>query len=153
MTVVLLLHAASTLWMTGLIWFVQVVHYPLMEGWPHDDFGSWEARHRLRTGLVVAPGMLLEAATGAWLMVRPPRGVPRGLLFAAAGLLGGIWASTFLLQVPAHDMLDRGWDPKVHAWLVLTNWIRTVSWSGRLLLMAAAVLCLLPAEPPAEDAG
>ena len=25
----LLLHAAATLFMTGLIWFVQVVHYPL----------------------------------------------------------------------------------------------------------------------------
>ena len=28
--VLLLVHAASTLFMAGVIWFVQVVHYPLM---------------------------------------------------------------------------------------------------------------------------
>ena len=34
----LLLQVLATSFMTGLIWFVQVVHYPLMEGWPHDEF-------------------------------------------------------------------------------------------------------------------
>ena len=38
----LILQLLATSFMTGLIWFVQVVHYPLMEGWPHDDFGRWE---------------------------------------------------------------------------------------------------------------
>ncbi|MFM7291924.1 MAG: hypothetical protein ACKO6B_11945 [Planctomycetia bacterium] len=28
-----LLHFAATAFMTGLIWYVQVVHYPLMAGW------------------------------------------------------------------------------------------------------------------------
>ena len=39
----LLLQVLATSFMTGLIWFVQVVHYPLMEGWPHDDLagGKW----------------------------------------------------------------------------------------------------------------
>ena len=42
----LILQVLVTSFMTGLIWFVQVVHYPLMEGWPHDQFGNWEMAHR-----------------------------------------------------------------------------------------------------------
>ena len=56
----LLLQVLATSFMTGLIWFVQVVHYPLMEGWPHDEFGRWEVAHRDRTGPVVIPPMLIE---------------------------------------------------------------------------------------------
>lgn len=147
---VLLLHLVVTAFMAGLIWFVQVVHYPLMAGWPHDDFGTWEASHRDRTAAVVIPGMLLEGATAAWLCIRPPRRAAPWLFSAAAALVG-IWASTFFLQVPAHDMLTRGWDADVHARLVATNWIRTVLWSLRLVLIAVAAHSLLEDDaPPAE---
>ena len=36
----LILQVLVTSFMTGLIWFVQIVHYPLMDGWPHDNFGN-----------------------------------------------------------------------------------------------------------------
>jgi hypothetical protein len=61
--------------------------------------------------------------------------------------LAGVWASTFLLQVPCHDRLSRGWDEGVHARLVQTNWIRTVLWTARLAVVAAiAALAGEPAE-------
>lgn len=148
---VLLVHLVATAFMTGLIWYVQVVHYPLMAGWPHDDFGRWEASHRERTAAVVIPGMLLEGATAAWLGIRPPRRVPPWLFAAGAAALVCIWASTFFLQVPAHGMLTLGWDADVHARLVATNWIRTALWSMRLVLIAIAVHSLLEDDaPPAE---
>ena len=62
----LVIQLLATSFMTGLIWFVQVVHYPLMEGWPHDDFGSWEAAHREHTGPVVIPPMLIEGVVAVW---------------------------------------------------------------------------------------
>ena len=71
----LVIQLLMTSFMTGLIWFVQVVHYPLMEGWPHDDFGSWEVAHRERTGPVVIPPMLIEGIVAVWLFVHRPRGV------------------------------------------------------------------------------
>ncbi|NBU42099.1 MAG: hypothetical protein EBS51_15135 [Planctomycetia bacterium] len=140
---VLLVNLAATAFMTGLIWYVQVVHYPLMAGWPHDDFGRWEASHRDRTAAVVIPGMLLEGLTAMWLVARPPKGVAPWLLIAGAGAFVAIWASTFFLQVPAHGMLTLGWDEGVHARLVATNWIRTVLWSARLVLVGIAVHALL----------
>lgn len=142
-TAVVLAHFAATAFMTGLIWYVQVVHYPLMAGWPHDQFGAWEARHRERTAAVVIPAMLVEGATAVLLFVRSPRGVAAWLVGTGAVLLAGIWASTFFLQVPCHDLLSLDWDDRVHARLVQTNWLRTVLWSGRLGLAAALVPLLV----------
>jgi len=134
---VVLAHLVATAFMTGVIWYVQVVHYPLMAGWPPDHFGAWEARHRERTGRVVVPAMLLEAVTAGVLAVRPPQGLSRRLSILNLVLLVCIWTSTFLLQVPCHDLLSRGWDEGVHVRLVQTNWLRTVLWSGRLALAVA----------------
>ncbi|MEI6239246.1 MAG: hypothetical protein WCR51_02540 [Planctomycetia bacterium] len=136
----LVANLVTTAFMVGLIWFVQIVHYPLMAGWPHDEFGAWEARHRERTGPVVVPAMLAEGAAAAWLVLRRPVGVPAWLPWVAGLLLLGVWASTFLLQVPCHERLSEGWDAAVHARLVATNWLRTLLWSLRLgLLVGAAV--------------
>lgn len=38
--------------MTGLIGFVQVVHYPLFDGVGKSDFAAYEAQHTWRTGFV-----------------------------------------------------------------------------------------------------
>ena len=53
---VLYLHAASTLSMVGLIWFVQVVHYPLFAR-VEQGFIAYEQIHQQRTTWVVAPLM------------------------------------------------------------------------------------------------
>ena len=142
----------ATAFMTGVIWYVQLVHYPLMAGWPHDSFGAWEARHRSRTGPVVMPMMLLEGGTAVVLAVRRPRGVPAWLPWTALFVLAGVWASTFLLQVPCHDLLSGGWDEAVHARLVATNWIRTALWTVRLVLVAAIAAALAAGTPTAETA-
>jgi len=128
----LLVQLIATGFMTGLIWFVQLVHYPMMAGWPHDDFGQWELAHRDRTGPVVIPPMLAEGAAAAWLLIRRPRTVSAWLTWLGAGLLAGIWASTFFLQVPCHLRLSTGWDDATHRFLVESNWIRTVLWTARL---------------------
>lgn len=127
-------HLAATAFMVGLIWYVQLVHYPLMAGWPHDDFPRYEAAHRQRTGWIVVPVMLAEGLLAAALVRRPPRGVPAWVPWLALGALVAIHASTFVVQVPCHERLSQGWDEATHSWLVTSNWIRTVLWSLRGLL-------------------
>ena len=56
---ILLIQAAATLAMVGLIWFVQIVHYPLMAQVGRDSFAHYEASHTARTTWVVAPLMLV----------------------------------------------------------------------------------------------
>jgi hypothetical protein len=133
----LIVNLAATAFMAGVIWYVQLVHYPLMAGWPHDDFAAWEERHRQRTGMVVIPAMLVESITAAILLWRRPAGVPPWLVWSAFVVLLGIHASTFLVQVPLHERLSAGWDAAAHQRLVASNWVRTVLWTVRAVLVAA----------------
>ncbi len=50
-------------------------------------------------------------------------------------LVGVIWATTAFASIPAHNTLANGWDTAAHAQLVLTNWIRTLAWIARGVLV------------------
>lgn len=130
-------HLASTGVMIGIIWFVQVVHYPLMAGVGRDGYPAYQAAHSRRTTLVVMPPMLLEIATGAWLVLRPSPFFPASAAWTGLALLAVIWLSTFFLQVPQHGRLERGFDAAAHRRLVRGNWVRTVAWTLRGILVLA----------------
>lgn len=116
--------------MVGLIWFVQIVHYPLMGKVGESDYEAYQDRHQKLTTWVVGPPMLTEAFTTVLLVLFPP--IPNAaLLLLGVALLFIIWVSTALLQVPCHGHLSRGFDARVHRQLVWTNWLRTISWTLR----------------------
>jgi len=129
--VLVVAHAAATLVMVGVIWFVQVVHYPLMARVSASEFAAYEHEHQNRTTFVVAPTMLIEAVAAAVLLVVAPPGLGRILPAAGIALLAVIWLSTFLVQVPLHMRLADGFDAGVHRKLVWSNWLRTLAWTGR----------------------
>ena len=130
----LLLHAASTFFMVGLIWFVQIVHYPLFAYVGGSSSPAYAAQHQRRTGWVVGPPMLMELVTAVLLVVATPPGVaPLGPWIGAA-LLAVVWLSTAVLQIPAHRRLTSGWDAEAGARLVATNWVRTGAWTARGVL-------------------
>jgi hypothetical protein len=137
-----LIQFTATAMMTGLIWFVQVVHYPLFARIPEEGFTAYERSHANRTGWVVAPIMLVEfAAAMLPLALKLPLAPGRTagtdpLYLSAVGCLLLIWASTFLLQVPLHRILERRHDKQAILLLTATNWIRTLLWSLRLAMLA-----------------
>lgn len=131
-------HAAATLFMTGLIWFVQIVHYPLFAEVGEASFARYERLHSSRTTLVVLAPMLVELATAALLLTRADI-VPRWMSLTGAALLAVVWLSTFFLQVPRHGELAKGFQPAAHAALVATNWIRTIAWSLRAVSSLAMI--------------
>src|SRR5437868_2565525 len=103
MALVCLLHAAATVAMTGIIWFVQLVHYPLFDAIDPAVFQQFERRHVQATTWVVAPTMLLELASAAAILLATPVSIPTWMPLVGAVLLVVIWTSTFLLQVPCHN--------------------------------------------------
>ena len=132
----LLIHAAATWFMTGLSWFVQVVHYPLFDGVGAAEFARYAHRHSQRTTWVVMPVMLIELAATIALLTLPRAQptIPAWMPWAGAGLLAVVWLSTFLLQVPRHEELASGFQTAAYSRLVATNWIRTAAWTGRGIL-------------------
>jgi hypothetical protein len=127
----LVLHAAATLMLAGLIWYVQIAHYPLMASVGRDGFAAYERQHQRRTTLVVGPLMLVEAIGSVAILAVPATPGGRWLAVAGVILLAVIWLSTWLLQVPCHRRLERGWEPATLRRLVATNWVRTGAWSAR----------------------
>lgn len=73
---VLPLHAAATLYMAGVIWFAQVVHYPPFDKVGAAGFAAYSETHSRLTTLVVGPPMLVEAATTIALRLFRPDEVP-----------------------------------------------------------------------------
>lgn len=144
-------HAGATLALVGLIWVIQVVQYPLFAAVPSAGFLAFHQGHMRRITWVVAPLMLIEAATAVLLLVeswRAPEGPIAHLLTplaVGAALLVVIWIVTFAISVPCHERLSRGFDPMVHHRLVRTNWLRTAGWTVRGLL---ALSFLTHAPPP-----
>jgi hypothetical protein len=82
----------------------------------------------------------VEAATALLLVFQRPAEVPLWAALVGLALVGMIWGSTALLQVPRHTTLGSGFDRTALSGLVLTNWLRTAAWSvrGALVLWMAA---------------
>lgn len=147
MTWLLIANAASTFFMAGLIWFVQVVHYPLFAAVGTAEFPAYSRLHQSLTTFVVGPPMLVEALTAGMLVVARPTGVSAWLAWTGFALVIVIWASTALLQIPAHGRLASGFDASTAATLVSSNWVRTAAWSARAAIVAAMLWHALSARP------
>jgi len=125
-------HAGATWFMVGLIWFVQVVHYPLMGKVPASGLPEYSAGHQRRTTWIVAPAMIAEAGCTIALALFPQgHSADSPVRWVGLGLLVVVWASTFTIQVPLHARLSTGFDENVWRRLVNTNWVRTIAWTGR----------------------
>jgi hypothetical protein len=144
MQLVLLAHVGATLFMVGLIWFVQIVHYPLFGSVGREGFAEYSRAHSRLTGFVVGPPMLVEAGTAVALVLRPPEGVSFSLPLLGLVLLAVVWLSTGFLQSPQHGVLGRGFAAASHRFLVASNWLRTACWTARGLLVLLMTAALLP---------
>ena len=136
-----LLQLFATLLMTGLIWFVQIVHYPLFAAVGEEDFVPYARRHAILTGYVVGAPMLLELAS-ALLALAPSLRV--AFVTHRAAVLSVIlvlflWVVTGVIQVPVHERLGTRRDAMQIRWLIRSNWLRTAAWSARSVLL---LVCL-----------
>jgi hypothetical protein len=129
----LLLQVFATIFMTGLIWFVHVVHYAL---YPRIGPTAWYERdHVSRTACVVAPVMTLEAITAVLLFPLRPAYVPEWSVWLGIALLAVIWLLSFLILVPQHFALVRSTEASEIHIVMKVNAIRTALWTARSVLV------------------
>lgn len=131
MNLVLLANLAATLFLTGLAWFLQVVHLPLMLRFDGPDFAAYAKSQRTRNTALMAPAMVTELITAAILVYDfAPVGSHRNM-FHLALLVLIIWIVTFASIIPLHSRLIRGFDAATVQTLIRRNWIRTGCWTLR----------------------
>ena len=107
-----------------LIWIIQILHYPSFLFVDRTRFSLFEQFHTKRISYIVLPLMIAELGLVIFHF--------RPIVF---GIVSLIWLSTFFLQVPCHEKLKRGFDEKVIRKLILTNWIRTILWTIKFLVL------------------
>ncbi|MFZ4597187.1 MAG: hypothetical protein ACOYNN_00945 [Terrimicrobiaceae bacterium] len=135
MNTLLVIHVAATWALVGLIWTVQLVHYPLFSQVGREAFPTYHRRHAQQITWVVAPLMFAELLTAGLLILS---GWLNPWFLASLPFLAFNWASTWFTQIPLHNRLKAGFDSQIHRRLVTTNWCRTAAWTlrGAFLLVA-----------------
>lgn len=125
------LHLTLCSYMMGLCWLVQRVHYPSFLHLTPEQGKQHAFSHVAPTKWITAPPMVAELVSAIYLTYLY-HNTFWGLNLVAVLI---IWASTFGLQVPAHNSLAENWKEKTVRHLIKTNWIRTVLWSARTLTL------------------
>jgi hypothetical protein len=137
--VALIANLVSTCVMVGVIWFVQVVHYPLLAKFGDTQSVEVAVEHQRRTGYVVGLPMLIEGVSTLALLASRPAHVTVALPWIGAVLLAVSLGSTLFLSVPLHARMADAHSPETGRRLVATNWPRTISWTARMFV--CVVMC------------
>lgn len=132
---IFLIHLGVTLFLAGLIWTIQIVHYPLFTYVGEKNYQQYQSLHMSRITFLVMPVMLTELATAIYLAIFGLTGVDIKLFRLGLGVLLIIWLSTLFWQAPIHSRLTEKSDEKLIKGLVLSNWLRTILWTCRGILV------------------
>ena len=130
---VLLGHLIFTSIMTGVIWVIQIVHYPSFHFIEKELYTAFQKFHMNKISIIVIPTMLAELITGMMLFLNKSSKSP--FLIISFVILVLIWLITGVFFSKAHNELMTGYQELVVNQLVVMNWIRTLLWTLRLLLL------------------
>lgn len=143
MNTLILLHFLACALMTGIIWVIQLLVYPLFQLIGEKEFSSVHEFHMKRITWIVAPLMILELGTGLLLFYRSDH------IFFLWNLVSvlSLWALTVFINVPTHNHLKYCLDLSKSN-LVLRNWPRTLIWTLRSLFLISFLFSLKSNEVP-----
>ena len=130
---ILLANLTATAFLTGLAWFLGIVHLPLMLRAGPVMFSEYVLAQRRRNTLIMAIPMTVEllATVSMW------------RLYSATALEIVILIVTFAFYMPAHIRLTRGFSETGIRRLIALNWVRIISWTGRTAILLWTLAKLL----------
>ena len=118
--------------MVGVIWVIQLVHYPSFHFIDKDIYDSFQKFHMNKISIIVVPVMILELATGVLLLIGNSKNI---LIIISFCMLILIWGITGLFFSDVHGKLISGYNELIVNKLVSMNWIRTVLWTFKMILL------------------
>lgn len=136
----LLVELLCATYMSGVILFVQLVHYPSFLFVDESLYVDFQRDHMKMTSIVVLP-MFIEMGVSLVLVFFTKSASL--LHFFAFLLLLAIWLSTYFLSVPCHNSLKSQKSVLVIKRLVATNWPRAMLWPLRVILLSLVLVQVL----------
>ena len=121
----------SDVGMTVLIWLVQLVIYPAYHAIDRDRFVVWHHQYVRTISFIVIPLMFVQGGVSIFQCLENP-GIVQIIKLM---MIVSAWIVTFTLSVPCHNELQKeGWNTASINRLIHTNRIRTVAWTGAMII-------------------
>jgi hypothetical protein len=141
-----ILTLALTWYMSGMIWSMQILEYPLFALVGPKEFPAYHRRHnRGLPFLVILPSLAAFASAVVLIFTRPAR-LPLWASIVVSVLDLLIIIATVVREAPLHAQLDReGYQAPLIRQLVQGNWIRTVLWTVNAIFLLVLTAQLLSA--------
>ena len=121
----------STSIMVGVIWVIQLLHYPSFHFIGDQKYIEFQHFHMQRISIIVIPAMLTELASALLLAYF----FESSLTIILLALVIGNWAITLIFFTNMHQKLTDGYNHSIVNRLVQINWSRTALWSLRLIIL------------------
>ena len=130
-----MIHLVSTSFMVGVIWIVQLVHYPTFLFIDEQKSYDFQKFHMSRISYIVMPAMTTELFSGIYIYIYSNMAIDSNLFLLALTILIINWVITALVFVKMHNKLLINYKIEIISLLVKWNWLRTLLWSVRLILL------------------
>ena len=117
--------------LVGVILMTQIISYPLLSKVKKTNFSYYYNSYTRRISIIVVPLMIFEVLFSIAINIT----FDNAYIAASNILLFIIWGSTFFVQVPIHNKLSFGYSSLLINKLIITNWIRTIAWLCKLIVV------------------
>ena len=129
---ILFFHFFLTFFMTGIIWLIQLIHYPSFSFIDKNMYSTFQAFHMNRISFLVGPIMFLELFSGFYLLFF----YSESNFFVINFILNIlILTMTIIVFGTIHRKLIEGFKFSLFAKLISMNWIRTILWSMKSIFI------------------
>ena len=118
-------------YLVSLVFMTQFITYPTFLHIDKDKFSEYHRKYVNNISFIVAPVMLIELLT----LLLIAYFSKDFLIIKSLILLLVIWLTTFFIMIPSHNRISKSFNIKEINRLINYNWVRTILWSFKLLLI------------------
>ena len=118
-------------YLVSLVIITQFITYPTFLHINKDKFSEYHRKYVNNISFIVAPVMLIELLTLSLIAYFSGE----FLIIKSLILLLVIWLTTFFIMIPSHNRISKSFNKKEIISLINYNWVRTILWSFKLLLI------------------
>lgn len=130
---ILLIALSVSFYMLGVIWIIQLLQYPQFGEFHPSVFSKVHQKHTAAMGLLVGFPMICELLSALWLSYFHPTQI----IHFNLAIVTLLWILTFSVSVPLHSKLTHGFDSTAAQKLTRTNWLRTILWTAKAILISS----------------
>ena len=118
-------------YLVSLLFMTQFITYPTFLHIDKDKFSEYHRKYVNNISFIVAPVMLIELLTLSLIAYFSSE----FLIIKSLILLLVIWLTTFFIMITSHNRISKSFNKKEIISLINYNWVRTILWSFKLLLI------------------